>query len=79
MERVVCQISGSCHRHYLQHLCYLSSIQMWLDVLITNVLFISVFQHSAEIQVQFNYLNYFVGAFFTGFSADVKHKTHHIT
>lgn len=79
MERVVCQVSDTCHRHYLQPLWYLSSIQMWSDILNTTVLCISAFLHSAEIRVKFNYLNYFVGAFFAGFSADVKHKAHRIT
>lgn len=50
--------------HYLQHLWYLSCTQMWSGLLNTSVLCISVFLHSAEIRVKFNYLNYFVGAFF---------------
>lgn len=49
MERVVCQVSDTCHRHYLQPLWYLSSIQMWSDILNTTVLCISAFLHSAEI------------------------------
>lgn len=78
MESAVCQISDACQSLFAVFVV----LELFSDVVRHSQHQCSLYQcflHSAEIRVKFNYLNYFVGAFFTGFSADVKRRAHYIT
>jgi len=82
VESVILQVSDTCQGVYILHLWCLSSIQMWLDIIITTVICIHIFIQSAS----FPFLLKFglsstskftlLDLFCAGFSADEKHKLH---